>query len=311
MQKSPAPSAFRTPWNWVLGAESHVRALRALERAREPMSVRELARRCRMQHRAMLLAIERLEPTGVVERVGSGRSRQVRLAEHHPLAPALQALFRAERDRVDRVLEALRQAARTEGQGALAVWLEGPVAEGTDEPGTPIVLGVLAPAPRVSAIADALRASVLDLMRRENVLVEVRGWTHADLEALAAERAAALATAIPVLGAPPRPAPDPSEGRRRPRSHAVADAHLAQRARGVAAALRRRPELVALAREEIARRLTQAPPHEARTLREWQQVLESMTPLQLRRWLVDSGEQPTRLRQSLPLAFLKAADEAS
>ncbi len=39
------------------------------------------------------------------------------------------------------------------------------------------------------------------------------------------------------------------------------------------------------------------------------QVLDSMSTARLRRWLVDPRERATRLRQSMPLAFLRAADE--
>jgi hypothetical protein len=73
-------------------------------------------------------------------------------------------------------------------------------------------------------------------------------------------------------------------------------------------ALERRPELARRAREEMARRLATAPAPEARTLREWLEVLDGMTVPRLRRWLVGRGERATRLRQSMPLVLLSAAD---
>jgi hypothetical protein len=147
-----------------------------------------------------------------------------------------------------------------------------------------------------------------ELMRREDVTIEVRGWTKADLEAMAHERRRSLEIAIPLLGTPPGVVTDGAPAKRsRSRSHADIDVELRDRGRRVAEVLARRPELVGQAREEINKRLVTATPQEARTLREWQQLLEGLSPQRLRRWLIDSGDQATRLRQSMPVVFLKAA----
>ena len=78
-----------------------------------------------------------------------------------------------------------------------------------------------------------------------------------------------------------------------------------------AAALQRRPELVREARDEVAKRMATVAPPEAKTLREWQEVLDGMSIPRLRRWLVGRSERATRLRQSMPLVLLRAADEHS
>lgn len=116
-------SDFLVPWDRVLGVESQVRALRVLERTREPMSVRELARRARVQLRAMQLATDRLREAGLLESVGTGTRRQVRLRREHPLTAAVEALFAAERARVERVVGALRAAVRSL-EVVRASWLE-------------------------------------------------------------------------------------------------------------------------------------------------------------------------------------------
>lgn len=301
-------SAFRAPWDRLLGAESHVRALRILDASDEPMSVRELARRARVHLRAMQVAVQKLEAGGVVERAGTGSHQQVQLRRTHPLVPALHSLFDAERARVDRVLDGLKKSAKGVRQ-AESVWLEGPFAEGVDDGHSTMVIGVLARSGEVDALVDALRSELSNLMRREDVAIEVRGWTRADLDATGAERVRALETSIPLLGAPPRPdAGDNTLTPDRRRSHAEVDANLLQRARRVAQALKQRPELITRARAEIEKRLATARPQEARTLREWQQQLEGLSPQRLRAWLVNPGEQATRLRQSMPITFLKAAE---
>ena len=102
--------------------------------------------------------------------------------------------------------------------------------------------------------------------------------------------------------------PPRGEGRR---SHADADEALLDRAKRVAAALERRPELVREARDELAKRVSTAPPQESKTLSEWLQVLDTLTLPRLRKWLVSHDERVKRLRQSMPFVFVQAADERS
>jgi DNA-binding MarR family transcriptional regulator len=303
-------SDLRTPWNRILGSESQVRALRVLDETDEPMSVRELARRTRMHLRAMQVAVEKLEYAGILERVGTGSRPQVRLRRTHPLAPAVRGLFQAERARVERVLDDLKTVAREHRRRADAIWLEGPVAAGHEDGDETLRIGVLAPSDRVDAVVDDLRERMGELMRREDITIEVRGWTKADLEAMAHERRRSLEIAIPLLGTPPGVVTDGAPAKRgRSRSHNDIDAELRDRGRRIAQVLARKPELVGQAREEITKRLARATPQEARTLREWQQLLAGLSLQRLRRWLINPGEQPTRLRQSMPIVFLKAASE--
>jgi hypothetical protein len=169
----------------------------------------------------------------------------------------------------------------------------------------------LAASDQVDAIVDALRERMGELMRREDVTIEVRGWTKADLEAMPHGHRRALEIAIPLLGSPPASVTKRAPAKRsRSRSHADIDAELRDRGRRIAQVLARKPELVGQAREEITKRLTTATPQEAGTLREWQQLLTGLSLQRLRRWLIDPGEQASRLRQSMPIVFLKAASEA-
>lgn len=303
-------SDFLVPWDRILGVESQVRALRVLERTREPMSVRELARRSQVQLRAMQLATDRLREAGVVESVGTGTQRQVRLRREHPLTAAVEALFAAERGRVERALAALRAAVGSV-EAVQAGWLEGAEGPAGHEGEGPLTLGVLASAGKVDSAVDQLRSRLQDLMKQEDIAVEVQGWTTADLEAMGADARARMEAAISLAGVIPPAAGSGPPPRRRPRTHASADADLLRRGERAAEAIARRPELVDRAREEIARRLESARPAEARTLREWQEVLDGLSPRRLQRFLADPGERATRLRQSMPVVLIKAGEAAS
>ncbi len=304
--KQTKANKLRTPWDTILGTKSHVRVLRVLDRTRESMTVRELARRAGEHLRSVQLAVTRLEDVGMVERVGTGTQLHVRLNERHPLAPATQQLFQAERERFDRLVNHLKSLAKEHASEATAVWLR----ERVPADGEGLEVGLLAASGEVDALTDSLQQLVADVGAREEVTVEVRGWSRPDLEALEWSPLSATDQIVLLWGILPEQAARPGGGVGR-RSHTAADEALLERAKQAAAALERRPELVLEAREEIAKRMSTATPHESKTLREWQQVLATMTISRLRKWLVSHEERAKRLRQSMPFVFMQAADERS
>lgn len=134
------------------------------------MAVRELARRAGEHLRAVQIAVDRLVEGGLVERVGTGVRQHVRLNEGHPLAPALKTLFEAERARFGRVVSRLRAVAKRIAGRATALWL----AEGGPLEGAQLDVGVLGSSEEVDELTDVVRTAVADLVRQEDVLIEVR-----------------------------------------------------------------------------------------------------------------------------------------
>ena len=294
----------RTPWDSILGTKSHVRILRVLEQTRESMAVRELARRAGEHLRAAQLAVGRLVEAGVVKRAGTGLQQQVRLNEQNPLTPALAHLFEAERTRFERLLNRLRSLAKEHAKSATAVWLR----EGVAEDGAAIEFGLLAPSDKIDVLTDTVREAVSRVMSDEDVSIDVRGWTQPDLDAIEGRTRSESGNLVMLQGTLPGSPKGVAVGTKR-RSHAAVDESLRDRATRVAAALERKPELVRRARDEVGKRLLTASPPEAKTLREWRQVLDGMSVPRLRRWLLGRTERATRLRQSMPLVFLQAANE--
>ncbi|HEX9691365.1 MAG TPA: hypothetical protein VGA22_04635 [Gemmatimonadales bacterium] len=268
------------------------------------MAVRELARRAGEHLRAVQLAVGRLVDAGIIERVGTGTQQQIRLNEQHPLSSALEQLFGAESTRFERCVNELKRLAKEHAGHATAIWL----LECVSPDGSGLEVGLMAPSAEVDALTDALRESVAELARGEDVSIEVRGWTRPDLEALAWSPLSATGQPTLLWGVLPEAVVDAPSGVPR-RSHAAADEALLERAKRAVVALERHPELVRKARDEVAKRLSTAPPQESKTLREWQDVLNGMRVPQLRKWLVGRSERATRLRQSMPLVLLQAADQ--
>jgi hypothetical protein len=218
----------------------------------------------------------------------------------------MRQLFEAETERFDRLVNQLKSLAKEHAKGATAVWLR----EGVPPDGEELEVGVLAASGEVDALAESLQELVADVGAREAVTAEVRGWTRPDLEALDWAPLAATDEVVLLWGILPERPTRPTGGETR-RSHSDADETLLDRAKRVAAALERRPELVREARGEVSKRLATAPPQESKTLTEWLQVLDTMTVPRLRKWLVSRSERTKRLRQSMPFVLLQAGEEQS
>lgn len=304
-------SALRTPLNDILATEANVRMLRVLTESRAPLNAAELARRTLLQRSSVHRALKALEATGLVVRVGAGARSQLQLSSDHPLAPAIGALFSAERGRLTAIVSGLKAAVATLRPPPTAAWLEGPVASGSDRPGNAVVLRLIDRAATLREATDALRAAVEELERRLDVTIEVRGSTPADVAALLPGEHDRLREAIPLLGVPPLGfliESQPTRGRRI-RSHADMDARARAIAAAVADRIARNPSLVETARARIALRLSAASSGERKELEEWDRILRSTSIARLRRFLVDPGERATRLRQSMPFLDILTDEE--
>jgi hypothetical protein len=282
-----------------------VRLLRLLAASAIPLTQAVLAQRAGLNLSGVGRSIAALEELGIVEYTGAGARRSISMRWTHPLAPAIKAIFDAERARFTEIVERLREAGKHLRGAVRAIWIQGPVATGTDRVGQPLVLGVLASARELQSILDAL-AKPIDVISEDlDVTIECRGVTMADIEAMPSRDAEALDVVIPIVGPPP----DLLTGRakktaRRTRSHADIDADALARAEYIAALLRRDPGLVDRARDFLEKRMATGSASELRDLKEWDRILRTASPARLRQILTEPGERGARLRQSMP--FLEA-----
>ncbi|WP_162917561.1 nucleotidyltransferase domain-containing protein [Dongia deserti] len=92
----------------------------------------------------------------LVEELGSERSRLYRVRPDHPLASALDALFREEEERFQAILESIRTAAKS-CEGVAAVWLYGSVARGQDKGTSDVDIAVVSEPEDIAEIEQALR----------------------------------------------------------------------------------------------------------------------------------------------------------
>ena len=125
-------SSLRAPLNRVLGTETNVRIIRALDALGVPVPIAELARYIEMNKSGVWRAIRVLEELGVVDAVGIGTQQGLQLRKHYPLCRYLTALFQAERNRFEKLIQALTDTTRTLKPSPRSMWIYGPVATRRD-----------------------------------------------------------------------------------------------------------------------------------------------------------------------------------
>lgn len=314
-------SALRAPLNDLFGTEGSVRLLRELSRAPAPMTTASLAERTRLDRSTARRSLLSLLDTGVVEGQGSGRQSSYQLRDAHPLTPAIRALFRAEAERFDTLIDDLKTLLRTLSSPPAGAWIEGPVAERGDEPGEPVRFAFVDTGRIVAERRDQLQAAVAPIEQRMDVTIDVQGMTPADIAGLSRDAFTERygppdqkeSCVILLLGLTPTAFyKDPSHASvSRPaiRSHADHDARSRALGSAIAARLKKDPTLVARAMEYVSRRLLTASAREHSTYAEWANLLQSMSPARIRHFLTDPGPRATRLRQSMPFVGMLSEEE--
>ena len=176
-------SALRNPLNEMLGTETNVRILRVLVAAEVPLGKSELARQASLNPSGVRRALRALIELRIVEEVGKTHRPLVRLRNKHPLSGTLRNLFQAERARFDLLVETLREMIAHVQPPPRSAWIQGPVARGTDEPGDPVVVGVLTSARYAASAREQLLLMLPEFVGDPDVQVVPKVWTLADLDA--------------------------------------------------------------------------------------------------------------------------------
>lgn len=306
-------SALLAPLNDILGTEGTVRLLRVLCASRMPMSAGALAESARLERSSARRSLGVLLDTGIADVQGRAKAPHYALRREHPLAPAIVALFRAERERAEAVLSGIQDAVRRLSPAPKAVWLEGAVATETDEPGEPLGVRVVGSSGDLQRSVMQLRETLAPLERELDVTINVIGTTPADLASHRETGRAwedRLRTARSLVGLPPAAfLPPEHHPRSRVRTHVDHDTRALIVATEIAKRLKHDPALIDRALDFVEDRLAEASPRERQELDEWRQLLRTASPMRIRRFLVDMGERATRLRQTLPfLGVLSPAE---
>jgi hypothetical protein len=171
---------------------------------------------------------------------------------------------------------------------------------------------VLARSPVLGRVLDDLREAITTIESANDVTIELKALTRADLAIAQPTELGKLADALPLYGAPPITFTKLGKEQRSLRNilaHSDLDHQQWLLAREIAQRLVDEPAKVDAAREYIKKRLDNASPGESHELKEWDAILRSMSINRLQKFLLDTGERATRLRQSMPFLFVLSPGE--
>lgn len=287
--------SLRYPLDDVLGTEAHVRILRVLIHDVDgPLGSSEVAVMTGLSQPGARKALRRLEEFGLVESVGTARAQKYALREGDRIVETLRSLFDAEQQLYDGLLRGLRIAFQAVREVQRA-WIPSPPMR----LGDPLELVVVGDVPAIPWLGEELRARLLGLEMEFNLTVEVSLFTRADAPSPGPD-------ALFIVAAEP---PEESHPRRRPRTHAEADAESLLMAAAIADLLRSDPSLAKRALRHLDRLAQDSRGTATSEVHEWRQLLQTYSPERLRRLLVSDSSRAQRLRQSSPFLPVLSFDE--
>jgi predicted nucleotidyltransferase len=186
MAKHKEQSALRFPLTPMLGSVANVRTLRELMRHGGEVSAPSLVKRTSLAKASVRQALQVLMTMKIVEGLGAERSRLYRTQRSHPLAAALDALFREEEGRFEAVVNAIRAAAGR-CAGLIAAWVYGSVARGGDRETSDVDIAVVGEPEAIPLIEQTVREALVEAEERLAFKASVVAVDISDLLRLAAE----------------------------------------------------------------------------------------------------------------------------
>jgi len=288
-------NALRYPLDGVLGSEAQVRLLRALiHDVDAPLGVSDAAKLSGLTQAGARRALDRLETSGLVERIGGGRTQQYGVRAQEPLVQALSRLFGDEQQRYDELIAALRTMLHSLHE-VRAAWIERP----PEAPGDPLEVVVVAEARSIGWLGAELRTRLAPIEKELNLIIESALFSRADAPQRGAD-------ALLLWAAEPDDGPGSAQ---RPRTHREAEERSLLMARAVAELIRSDPSLTKRAAHHLSRLAQEGQGTAAGDLSEWRQLLETYAPERLRQFLVSDSSRAQRLRQSSPFLAVLSPHE--
>ncbi len=187
MRTPNIPESFlRYPTSTLLATPGSVRLLRELLESEASLAVRALADRTRLSAQAVRNTLKALKEGGIVEELGEGRSRLYRADVSHPLYLPLGSLFRAEAERFETIVDALRTALGHVTPAPMGAWIYGAVARGEDIPDGDVEVALVAADEEVETPITRLREMVGPLQDVQRIWISFVGLAPSHVRRLSA-----------------------------------------------------------------------------------------------------------------------------
>ena len=291
---------FRHPLNELLGTRANIRLLRVMAIEVEgPLTAPDVAKRAGLTVPGAQKALNRLYRAGFLSRVGGGRRHQYEIYRLDQLMQATLRLFKAEKDRYERLINAIK----TEVNGLIpppqAIWM----CSFPMEIGEPLTLGLLHEALHLASSIRQFRAQLNQVEKDFNQTIELVGYTKADLLDLDLNARTLLYGVIP---SPPR---NYGQKAKEPQTHGEHDKRLLGFSRELAKAVQQDTSLLRRAKDHIEHLLLSDHGMANNDLKEWYDILENYSIQRLAEFLTSSSARADRLRQSNPFFAVLTSDE--
>jgi len=291
---------LRYPLNELLGTRAHVRLLRVMANEVDgPLTASDVAKRAGLTVPGAQKALGRLFRSGFISRVGGGRKHQYEIRCSGRLMQITLELFKAEKDRYEQLLTAIKEEIKNLIPHPSAAWIQ----TFPKEIGTPLTLGLLHETRHLTNCVRQLRTQLNQVEDVFDLTIEVEGYTKADISNLRLKDFTALYGVMPSPGSPVR------QQIKKPLTHGERDRRLRALSRKLAEVIEQDTSLVRRAKEHVDRLLKEDQGAAARDIREWRDILEMYPVQRLSRFLTSSSERANRLRQSNPFFAILNPDE--
>jgi len=293
-------SALKNPLNKILGYQANVRLLRCLVETQEALSYSELADRTGLSLPGIHKVVARMTETGIIKFAGSGKQQQIEFRKEHPLSGIIRELFKAEKEYYNSLIKNLKETIEALALKPKSAWVFGKVAQGSDAYGDPIRITFLGDVKTIDEITDEFRDRLYeaDIEKKFDVTIVVNGETMADLEFLSTENTNKI---ILLWGPGPRHYLEGSKDQNEIKStHQDLDKQSLMNSKAWSELLKTHPEIIKRTIDYLEDRIPQISSGEKKELKEWKNILESMSFQRLKKFLESDSERSTRLRQSLP-----------
>jgi DNA-binding HxlR family transcriptional regulator len=291
-------SGLKTPLNAILGSKGHVIILRQLAETEHPLSTSELLDRTNLSRQGVYDVVRRLAEAGIVEYVGSGKTKQLVLRKAYPLADIILKLFQEEKKRFDDLIQRLSKIFQNLKSKPQSAWIFGKIAEGTDTYGDQVRIALLGRVQMIDRITGDFRKQLYDtkIEKKYDVTIDIIGVTRAELKS----RPKLETEGIILLWGM-----DPSEVIKKPKgtsykTHQDLDRQSLTSAKAWSELLKTHPEIIQRTIKYLKDRISKINSGEKQELQEWKHILESMSFQRLKKFIESDSERSMRLRQSLP-----------
>jgi predicted transcriptional regulator len=302
-------SSLKYPLNTILGSKGQVMVIRELLETDQPVSHSELLGRTNLSRQGVYDVVERLVENGIITYTGSGRRQLVELRKNHPLYKVLFQLFRAEKERVESLLDTLRDEINTLEHHPDSAWIFGKTAQGEDEYGDPLQIALLGKLKSIDSVTNRFREQLIrnKVEPAFDVTIDLRGITVADLEtrpSLTKEGTIHLWGVDPEICLNHQNDHTPLVT-----SHIDHDEKTLKESKAWTELLKTHPEIIPRTVTWLNRQIEATGTGEKIEWLEWKNLLENCSYQRLKKFMVSDSERSVRLRQSLPFWMVLTENE--